>query len=317
MTASISARAASSLRFRRREPRGAARGSRASTPVPPLSPRLQFIRAVLVLVCVLSVAMLLEFTIVSSMQRSAAQGRMFDDLREQLAQGTAPIGPTGDDGRQLALGTPVAFMEIRAIGLTQVVSEGTTSGVLLDGPGHRRDTPLPGQAGTSVIFGRRAAFGGPFSDITSLRVGDVITMTTGQGTWNYTVFSIRAEGDPVPPPLAAGSSRLLLVTAAGTAYLPNGLIRVDAELDGQAVGGAPRLIAPAALPQEERALEGDTSTAWVLALWLQLLLVLAVATVWAWFRWGRAQTWIVFTPLLILVGLGAAGEIARLLPNLL
>jgi hypothetical protein len=317
MTASISARSTVSTRFRRRNRRGAQRATRASTPVPPLSPRWQFIRAVLVLVCVLSVAMLLEFTVVSSVQRSAAQGRMFDDFREQLALGTAPIGPSGDDGRELALGTPVAFLEIRAIGLTQVVSEGTTSGVLLDGPGHRRDTPLPGQAGTSVVFGRRAAFGGPFADIASLRVGDSITVTTGQGTWNYKVISVRREGDPVPPPVAAGSSRLLLVTAAGSAYLPNGLIRVDADLDGQAVGGAPRAISTAALPQEERALEGDKRTLWVLALWLQLLLVLVMAALWAWFRWGRAQTWIVFTPLLILVGLGAAGEIARLLPNLL
>jgi hypothetical protein len=56
---------------------------------------------------------------------------------------------------------------------------------------------------------------------------------------------------------------------------------------------------------------------WALVLWLQLLVVLAVAAVWAWFRWGRAQAWIVFTPPLILVGLGVAGELARLLPNVM
>jgi hypothetical protein len=43
----------------------------------------------------------------------------------------------------------------------------------------------------------------------------------------------------------------------------------------------------------------------------------ALIAVWAWHRWGRAQTWIVCLPVLILVGLGAAGELAQLLPNLL
>ena len=32
--------------------------------------------------------------------------------------------------------------------------EGTSSGTLMSGPGHRRDTPFPGQAGVSVIVGR-------------------------------------------------------------------------------------------------------------------------------------------------------------------
>ena len=37
-------------------------------------------------------------------------------------------------------------MQIPAIGLHDVVIvEGTDSGDLRDGPGHRRDTPLPGQ----------------------------------------------------------------------------------------------------------------------------------------------------------------------------
>jgi len=39
--------------------------------------------------------------------------------------------------------------------------------------------------------------------------------------------------------------------------------------------------------------------------------------VWAWYRWGRPQAWIVFLPPMLFVGLGAAGEIVRLLPNLL
>jgi hypothetical protein len=64
-------------------------------------------------------------------------------------------------------------------------------------------------------------------------------------------------------------------------------------------------------------MHSDTRTLWALALWLQALIVAAAGAVWAWHRWGRAQAWIVFLPVLLLLSLSAAGEAARLLPNLL
>lgn len=285
--------------------------------VPPLSPRLQLLRGVLMVLFVLAIGLLLQLAIVSSLQHSAAQGRAFDDFREELAKGTASVGPTDEQNRNIGLGTAVAFMEIPSIGLKQVVGEGTTSGVLMDGPGHRRDSPLPGQVGTSIVLGRRAAFGGPFSEIGSLQPGDAITVTTGQGVFTYAVIGVRPEGSPVPPPPAANTSRLLLVTAAGRAFIPNGVMRVDAELIGTAVGGAPRTVTAATLPAAETIMHGDNGTLWALALWLQALIGLTIAAMWSWHRWGRAQTWVVFVPSLLLVGLAVAGEITRLLPNLL
>lgn len=299
-----------------------ARRSRGAVPVsrsaaPPLSPRLQFIRVVLVLVCVVCTTMLLQLVVVSKFQHSAAQGQQFDLFRSQLANGIAPIGPTDTNDELLELGAPVAYVEIPEIGLDEVVGEGTTAGVLFDGAGHRRDTPLPGQVGTSVIMGRRAAFGGPFGDITSLREGDRITVTTGQGVFEFSVIGVRYEGQPAPEPPAAGESRLMLVTAGGRAYLPEGVVRVDAELDGDAVGGPARPVSAAGLPPNERFMAADTSTLWAFALWLQALILLCIGLVWAWHRWGRAQAWVVFLPLILLVGLAASGEAARLLPNLL
>ena len=285
--------------------------------VPQLSPRMQLVRAAFVLVFVLSFTLLIQLVFVSSFQQSAAQGRMFDSFRAELAKGTAPVGPTDSEGRELAIGTPIAFLEIPSVGVSEVIGEGTTAGALFDGPGHRRDTPLPGQVGSSVVFGRKASFGGPFGDIASMRVGDPITVTTGQGVFTFKVIGVRPEGAPVPPPAAAGSARLMLVTAAGRSFLPSGVMRVDAELDGVAVIGTARLIAPSELPGEERVMAGDASTLWALALWLQALIALSLGVVWAWHRWGRAQAWVVFFPPLILVGLSASGEAARLLPNLL
>ena len=316
MTVAAAPRAAGTSRsWWSRRSRGAVPVSRATAP--PLTPRLQLIRVVLVLVCVICTTMLLQLLLVSRFQHSAAQGQQFDLFRSQLANGIAPIGPTDGDGALLELGAPVAYLEARVLGLTEVVGEGTTAGVLFDGAGHRRDTPLPGQVGTSVIMGRRAAFGGPFSDIASLQEGDRITVTTGQGVFEYSVIGVRYEGDPAPLPPAANESRLMLVTAGGRAFFPEGVVRVDAELDGDAVGGPPRPVTAAGLPANERFMAADTSTLWALALWLQALIALCIGVVWAWHRWGRAQTWVVFLPLLLLVGLAASGEAARLLPNLL
>ncbi len=289
----------------------------ARVEVPPISPRLQLIRAALVLLLVVSATLLIQLVLISSPQQSAAQHRAFDRFRSDLARGTAPIGPTDSDGRLLRIGTPVAFLEIPSIGVRQVVGEGTTSGALFHGPGHRRDTPLPGQVGSSLVYGRRAAFGGPFSRIDELSKGDVIKVTTGQGVFEFRVLGVRHEGDPAPAPLAAGAARLLLITATGTAYFPNGVVRVDADLHGKAAVGPARVLDASGLPAEEKLMAGDSRTLWTLALWLQALIVLTLGAVWAWHRWGRAQAWVVFLPPLMLVGLFASGEAVRLLPNLL
>ena len=289
---------------------------RADPPVGPLSPRLQFVRAALVAASVVSLTLLLQLVFVSSLQQSAAQRRAYASFRANLAQGTAPVGPTDNKGRELKAGTPVALLEVPAIGLRQVIGESTTPSVLFAGPGHRRDTPLPGQVGTSVVYGRRATFGGPFADIKKLSEGDLISVTTGQGQFKFRVVGVRRAGDPLPKPLAAGAARLLLATADGPPFLPEGVLRVDADLDGTAVGGAARLVSAANLPAEEQIMANDSRTVWALVLWLQVLIALSLGAVWAWHRWGRAQAWVVFLPPLLLVGLLASGEAARLLPNL-
>lgn len=283
----------------------------------PLSPRLQLVRAPIVMVLILSVTLLVQLSVVSAAQHSAAQQRAFDNFRGKLARGTAPIGPTDADGHVLRIGTPVAYIEIPSIGVHQVIGEGTTPGALFNGPGHRRDTPLPGQVGTSVVLGRRAAFGGPFADIAGLSKGDKITVTTGQGIFHFKVLGVRHEGDTNPAPPDKGSSRVVLATAAGTPFLPDGVVFVDADLDGDAVVGPARLVGASSLAPEEKLMAGDTHTLWVLAFWLQAMIVLSIGAVWAWHRWGRARAWVAFLPPLLLVGLFVCGEAARLLPNLL
>ena len=274
-------------------------------------------RAALIVIAVLSVSLMLELLVLSGLQQRATQQRLFDSFRGQLALGTAPTGPTDYEGNVLALGDPVAYVEVPSIGLRQVIVEGTTPSALFDGPGHRRDTPLPGQEGISIVMGRRASFGGPFSRISELHEGDPIRVTTGQGAFDYEVLGVRRDGEPAPELPAAGESRLMLATADGSAFVPDGVLRVDAELTTDAAGGSALLIGPGSLPASEEFMASDTDTLYALVLWLELLILLVAAAIWAWHRWSRAKAWVVFLPPLMLVGLFVSNEAARLLPNLL
>jgi sortase A len=287
------------------------------TPLPPLSPRAQVARGVFVLIAIVCGSLLLQLVVLSGFQERSAQQAAFDSFRADLATGTAPIAAINDEDQALRPGTPMAYLEIPAIGVRQVVLEGTSSSVLFDGPGHRRDSPFPGAPGPTVIFGRRATFGGPFSEIGDLEEGDAIRITTGAGEFDYEVIGLRLEGDPSPPPLEAGQGRMQLVTAGGRPYVPDGVLRVDAELMStpQSGGSAPHTAK--SLPDPDAIMASDTTALWALALWMQALLIVTVAFVWAWHRWGRARAWIVGFPVLLLVGLLLAEQVARLLPNLL
>lgn len=301
------------LRFRWRPTDASQRGEKP----PPLSPRLDLARSVLVAVLALTAGLLTQLTVVSSLKQRSEQQRLYDSFRGELAQGTAPTGPTDFDGDIHPPGTPVAYLEIPGIGVRQVVVSGTSGGSLFAGPGHRRDTVLPGQIGVTVLMGRRAAYGGPFGRLGELDEGDRIDVTTGQGAFRYTIMGVRREGDPLPAPPQQGESRLVLTTADGPPFFPSGVLRVDATMAGDAAAGPGRLFGNRALPPTEGTMAGDTSQLWALAMWLQVLLLASSASVWSWHRWGRAQAWLATVPPLLLVGSFVADQFARLLPNML
>ncbi|MFJ4921458.1 sortase domain-bontaining protein [Streptomyces sp. NPDC088725] len=291
--------------------------ARPSAAEPRLPAGRQIGRGALLALAVLLLGLVANLVLISGLQHRAAQQTAFDALRASLAEGTAPVGQTDQQGRLLAPGTPVALLRIPALHLREVVREGTSSDVLSGGPGHRRDTPLPGQTGTSVLMGRAAAYGGPFGGLADLKPGTTFSVTTGQGRHTYKVLGSRRAGDPSPPPPAPAGGRLVLVTAAGTSYLPGGVLRVDADLVSRTADTPDAVIRPGSLAEDEQPMASAGGAMWELVLWLQLLLAVAVAAVWAWHRWGRQQTWIVFLPVTAAVGLQVADQVTRLLPNLL
>jgi sortase A len=255
----------------------------------------------------------------SSLHYDKAQLNAYERLRVELATGTAPNGPTnpGNPAQLLPMGAPVAVLGIPAIGLRTVVLQGTTSSVLEDGPGHFRGSVMPGQAGVSVIMGRRTAYGGPFGALASLVPGDPITVVTGQTVAGYTVIDLRRAGDPLPPALASGAGRLVLVTADGAPLDPTGILYIDAA-ETSKPQPSPGVVLPDYLSTTENAMATEQQQAWLpIVLWGQLLVLVAFALGWLWSAWGKWQTWVIAVPTVGFLVLCISDQATRLLPNLM
>jgi sortase A len=265
--------------------------------------------------CLLGFA--LWFAVFSRLYYDRAQADAYANFRTTLEEAVAPTGPTQPYNPALLLtpGTPVAVLSIPEIGLNAVVFEGTSGQVLENGPGHYRDTPLPGQDGISVIYGRRVAYGGPFGGISNLRAGDTFTTTTGQGVSHYKVVDMRRGGDPYS--FIAGQGYLTLVTADGPDFAPTGLLRVDAQLISKAYPAPAMVVTSADITPGEAPLGTDTPALVPLVLWGACLVLAASALSWFRQRWGRWQVWIVAVPVMGFLFLSVADQAALLLPNLM
>jgi LPXTG-site transpeptidase (sortase) family protein len=239
----------------------------------------------------------------SGVQEARSQTTLYTQLQNELAAGTAPTGSTTP-------GSPVAVLNIPSIGLNDVVVvEGTSPENLTLGPGHLRNTPLPGQTGTSVIYGRRATFGAPFASLGSLHRGDIIRVTTGQGTSSYEVVAFGSSSRTVEDPSA---SRLLLVTAASAA-VPTYYNYVDADMISKAKSG-PGILS--AIYSDETALSGDGGALVLTTLWaIALALISGAATVAA-LRWSAPLAYLCAAPVVLAILWNLYENLAALLPNL-
>lgn len=285
-----------------------------SKPVESMSAAQRVAIGALAMVSALSLWTVVYGVGVSRFEYAHAQSALYGAMRAQLAEETAPLGG------YIVPGKPVAVMAIPAIGARNlVVLEGTASGDLQKGPGHERDTPLPGQYGNAVVFGRSGLFGAPFARLSTLRTGDQITVTTGQGTFVYKVEGLRRPGAQYITNLPSSGSRLTFVTSVAdgwrSAWAPSGVVYVDAALQGKtAVAPTGR---PAGVPLSERVMRGDSSSLYALALWLALLASVMTLGVVAAVRWGRWQAWIAAAPIVAAALWGASECASQLLPNLM
>ena len=270
-----------------------------------------------VTVAILSLSFVGHVTIFGAFQESQTQAQLYQKLRDSLAGATTPLGELDLNGKIVPPGTPLALLKIKRLGLSQVLVQGTSSAVLREGPGHRRDSVMPGQLGTSVIFGRQSTYGGPFGGLATLVPGDVITVTTGQGKSNFRVFGIRRPGDPVPVPVTAKEGRLELVTASGPLLSPTSTLYVDAKLVGTAKVAPSPVFTLAALSDGEGPMQTDPNALLPFLFAVQWLAIATAVVLWLARKWGRWQTWIVGLPVLLVLGATSADCAIGLLPNLL
>ena len=251
----------------------------------------------------------------SDVQEARSQAVLYQQLQLELANQVAPLGPNGPNGLNAARGptppgSPVARLNIPRIGIRDmVVVQGTNPQNLMVGPGHRPDSPLPGQPGVVQIYGRRATFGAPFGRLSELRPGDIITAITGQGTSTYKVaaaaFSDEIIKDPAP-------GRMLLLTASSDA-VPSYYYQVDADLTSSVrpSPGVATSIYSSQLP-----LANDTTNLAMAMVWsLALALIAAIGTVAA-ARWSPWAAYLAMVPLAIAVLWNLYENLAALLPNL-
>lgn len=251
-------------------------------------------------------------TFFSGLAEHHAQHNLYVSFRKDLADGVVPVGAP------ISAGAAVALINGPSGGLHNlIVVEGTSARQLRDGPGHFPGSPLPGQPGGSLLLGRSASYGGPFGGIGHFRSGDTITVTTGEGVYTYTVEDVRRAGDPLPAALPAGGGLLTLETSEGSGWrsgwAPSHGLWVDAVLHGKAAAAGPLGAASSA----DRPMAVDTGSLNQIVLWLQLLVLVVVATVVLRRRWGAWQLWLVALPVVLASLWGFTNALWPLLPNLL
>ena len=145
---------------------------------------------------------------------------------------------------EFADGDPVARLEIPRIGVDQIVVAGVGVDQLRQGPGHYRETPLPGEHGNTAIAGHRTTYGAPFGNLDQLAPGDEIVTTTYAGRFVY-----RVTATTIVTPLDVGviaptpDDRLTL-TSCHPKYSARERIIVSAALDPAASSPAPGVPAP-------------------------------------------------------------------------
>jgi sortase A len=209
---------------------------------------------------------------------------------------------------------PIGLIQIPSLGVSQVVVQGSTTQDLQQGPGHLDGTPLPGEFGNAVIVGHRRLYGGPFSGLPLLHVGDQIVAVTGQGRFVYHVEKIvtvrPGQSDVVSPSL---DSRLSLVTSGS---LQSGdRVAVIAKLQGHPVGLPHR--APVAVPAEELGITGNISGLLMAILWGQVLAVALVLGVRAFRVWPRSISYLIVVPPVLMLLWLVFASLDRFLPGTL
>lgn len=107
-------------------------------------------------------------------------------------------------------GGVIGRIEIGRLGVSAMVVEGDSASLLRQAIGHVPETAMPGEQGNMALTGHRDTF---FRPLRNIREGDVITLETAGGQYQYEV-----ESTEIVPPSAtevlqsSGQQELTLIT---------------------------------------------------------------------------------------------------------
>ena len=140
--------------------------------------------------------------------------RSQDNLRQGWTQVVVNTKPPSLAPKLAPLGSRYAEIQIPSIGLDMMVVQGTEYTDLKLGPGHYVDTADPwDKTGRVGIAGHRTTYLHPFFKLDQIHQGDIITIRTEYGTFDY-----RVNRDPFIVP-EAGSGSVLTQTVQPTLVL--------------------------------------------------------------------------------------------------
>ena len=110
-----------------------------------------------------------DLAAIAAVSGNAAKARILADRFEPHLQESHAIGR----------------IKIDRIGLDAVVLQGTETSSLQKGPGHYKNTPLPGRSGTVAIAGHRTTYLAPFRHIDEIQLGDEIRVEMPYAAFTY------------------------------------------------------------------------------------------------------------------------------------
>ena len=91
------------------------------------------------------------------------------------------------EAREVPVGAAIGRIQIRKIGASYTVVQGTDTASLEKGPGHYPASALPGLGQTVAIAGHRTTYLAPFRHIDQLKPGDQIVVAMPYGRFTYAV----------------------------------------------------------------------------------------------------------------------------------
>jgi LPXTG-site transpeptidase (sortase) family protein len=146
-------------------------------------------------------------------QREMAELERLVAARRTLIIDKTPANPLVVPARVdggIGQGRLIGRIEVKRLGLSVVIMEGTDFPILKRAAGHIIGTPLPGEPGNVGIAAHRDTY---FRTLKDIRKDDVITVTTPEGDYRYRVVSTRIV-DPADVSVldSDGTDVLTLVT---------------------------------------------------------------------------------------------------------